>query len=170
MMTIANDLTLIVAVGRNGEIGRAGGMPWSLPGDLGHFRAHTMGHVVIMGRTTFDTIGKALPSRTNLVVSKEPRASRESIHFFQSYDDALLHGRSLNMFCFAIGGRSCYEWAIPIAGRMIVTEVDGSFPDADTHFPSFDAAGWMVTTGDWLQGPKDTHRYRFLQYKRGSFS
>ena len=134
-------LTLIVARGRNGVIGRGGGMPWHLPEDLKFFRATTTGHPILMGRTTHESIGRPLPGRRNLVLSRDPGYAAPGCETVASLADALARCEGCPEL-FVIGGAQVYALALPQVDRMIVTEIDAEF-DGDVCFPAVDPAAWV---------------------------
>lgn len=136
-------LTLIVARARNGVIGANNAIPWHLPEDLKHFKATTLGHPIIMGRKTFESIGRALPGRRNIVVSRNPNAAFPGAQAARSLDDAIAQCAD-SADAFVIGGAQLYREALPRADRLIVTEVDLE-PQGDVHFPPIDPGQWRLT-------------------------
>jgi len=138
-------LSMIVAVGKDGAIGRAGKVPWRIPEDLRHFKATTLGHAIIMGRKTWDEVGKPLPGRRNLVVSRNASLVLEGAEVFQSLPAAIEAARATDPEPFVIGGSVLYAAALPLATRIYLTEVDRVVP-ADTFFPPFDRSEWRETS------------------------
>ena len=138
------DHALIVAYGQNKEIGYHGQLPWHLPTDLQHFKQLTLGHTVVMGRKTYDSIGHALPKRNNIVVSRQTELSLPDAHVVSSLSQALLHIPTQENLCFYIGGAQVYAAALLFATRLYITEVDYTGP-ADTYFPEFDNKTWQLT-------------------------
>jgi dihydrofolate reductase len=135
-------ITLVVARARNGVIGRDNTLPWHLPEDLQHFRATTLGHPILMGRRTFDSIGRALPGRRTLVLTADPAWSRPGCERVGSLDDALrLTADAPELF--VVGGARVYADALPRADRLLVTEVDLEV-EGDTFFPAIDPARWRL--------------------------
>lgn len=133
-------ITLIAALDRRRAIGRDGAMPWHLRDDLKRFKALTLGKPVLMGRRTALAIGRALPGRTNLVLSRAqaaPFADQEVVH---SLDKALEIANGAELM--VIGGGEVYALALPYATHLSLTEVDTDTPDADTFFPEFDPREW----------------------------
>lgn len=127
---------LIAAVGRNGEIGRNGELPWHLPDDLKAFREKTMGHPVVMGRKTAQSIGKALPGRTNIVVTRTCAPFPDQFGA-DSVEEAIHAATEIGTGkVFIIGGGEIYRQAIPMATHYDITQVDMDVPDADTFFPT----------------------------------
>lgn len=133
-------LTLIVARDRQGGIGRDNTLPWHLPEDLQHFKATTLGHPILMGRRTFDSIGRPLPGRRNLVLTRNRAWQHPGCEAVGSIDEALARCADAREL-FVIGGAQLYAQALPRAHRLIITEVDVD-AQADVFFPEPDAAHW----------------------------
>jgi dihydrofolate reductase len=127
-------LALIVAVARNGVIGKAGDLPWHISEDLKHFKRTTSGHAVIMGRKTHESIGGALPKRRNIVVTRSG-ASFEGCETAGSLDEAIALARTTDPCPFVIGGASLYLEALPLATEVHLTTIDEQV-DGDTYFPT----------------------------------
>ena len=132
--------SLVVAMARNRVIGRDNRLPWRLPADLAYFKEVTMGHPVIMGRRTFESIGKALPGRLNIVVSHNPQYRAPGCTVVESLDGAWRAAANAAE-AFVIGGTSLFAEALPLADRIHLTEVDADVP-GDTWFPEFDRGHW----------------------------
>ncbi len=133
-------ISLIAAVARNGVIGRDGGMPWHLPEELAHFKATTMGHALVMGRRTFDSIGRALPGRRTVVVTRDPAWHHAGVETAHSFAEAIsLAGPADEVF--VAGGAQIYAEALPFAHRLVLTEVDAE-PEGDTRFPHWSRQEW----------------------------
>ena len=130
-------VTLVAAVGRNRVIGRDGGLPWHLPADLAHFKALTMGHTLVMGRRTWDSIGRALPGRATMVITRQPGWAAPGAVRAASLAEAL--GQVRGPEVFVVGGGEVYREALPLADRLVLTEVDAS-PEGDTFFPAVSEA------------------------------
>ena len=138
-------ISLVVAAARNGVIGHEGGIPWKLPDDQRFFRNLTRGHCIVIGRKTFDEIGKALPERKNLVVSRTPRPSDGGVEFFTSLADAIDWARAHGFAeCFIAGGEGLYREGIEIADCVYRTRVEAE-PEGDTFFPEIDESVWVCT-------------------------
>ena len=134
------NVTLIAAVGRNGVIGADNDMPWHLPEDFAFFKRTTMGHPMVMGRKTFDSIGRVLPGRRTIVVTRQPDWSHSDVETAHSLSEALsLAGPADEVF--VCGGGQVYAEALPWAQRLLITEVDQS-PEGDVRFPDIDPAHW----------------------------
>jgi len=127
-------LALIVAVARNGVIGRDGALPWHVSEDLKHFKKTTTGHVIIMGRNTHDSIGRALPGRRNIVVTRTAGAVFPGCETANSLEEAIALARTTDNCPFIIGGASLYEEALPLATELHVTTIDEDV-EGDTYFP-----------------------------------
>ena len=137
---ISPRINLIVARARNGVIGRDGALPWRLPEDLAFFKRTTMGHPIVMGRRTWESIGRPLPGRRNIVVSRRADYTAAGAEVAPSLDEALrLCAGSAELF--VIGGAQLYAEALARADRLIVTEIDADF-DGDTRWPAPDPAQW----------------------------
>lgn len=137
MTALLQPLSLIVAVARNGVIGRDGALPWHLPEDLKHFKRLTTGHAIVMGRRTFVSIGRALPNRRNLVVSRTLDDVPEGVEVFPSLERALAAARTTDGEPFVIGGAALYAEALPLATTLHVTEIDRDV-QGDVCFPPID--------------------------------
>ena len=138
------DLTLVAAYADNRVIGDHGRIPWRIPDDFAHFKATTMGGVLVMGRATYDSIGRPLPGRTTIVVTRNPDWSADGVLIAHSLDDALARAADLPGETYVVGGTQIYEQALPLATRQVLTEVHQS-PDGDAHYPEFDTAAWVET-------------------------
>ena len=143
-------VTLIAAVGRNGVIGSGNDMPWHLPEDFAFFKRTTMGHAMVMGRKTFESIGRALPGRRTIVITRQADWQHPDVETVHSLDDALgLAGPVGEVF--VAGGGEVYEQAMPFAHRLLVTEVDQE-PAGDVYFPAIDPNVWRETAREERDG------------------
>ena len=133
-------ITLIAAMARNRVIGRDGELPWHLPADLKHFKRTTLGSPVLMGRKTWDSIGRPLPGRRNLVLSRAEPSLPEGVELFSDVETAL-NACEAEDELFVIGGAEIYRLFLPVAHRLILTEVDEEV-EGDTLFPPFDEESW----------------------------
>jgi dihydrofolate reductase len=136
-------ISLIVAMDRKRGIGIANRLPWKLPEDLAHFKRTTTGHAIIMGRKTFDSIGRPLPGRRNIVVTSNPAWHMEGTQAAATPEQACALARD-EQEAFVIGGAELFMQTIALADRMIVTEIAAEF-DCDTFFPEVDPASWRET-------------------------
>jgi dihydrofolate reductase len=157
-------IALIVAMDRGGLIGRDGDLPWRLPNDLKHFKRQTLGKTVLMGRRTWDSLGRPLPQRDNWVLTRDRSFHAEGARVFHALDDALAaHGAGELM---VIGGAELYRQTLPLAQRLYLTEVDAEL-DGDTRFPVFDRAQWREIESE--AHPADERHawpYRFVTLER----
>jgi dihydrofolate reductase len=135
-------VVLVAAVAANGVIGRDGQLPWRIPEDLAHFRRVTTGHVVVMGRKTFESMGRPLPRRTNIVVTRRPDWVADGVVVAHSLESALETASTYDGDVMVIGGGEIYRQAMAYADAQVLTEVHDS-PDGDAHFPTFDADEWL---------------------------
>jgi dihydrofolate reductase len=161
----APQLELIAAVARNGVIGRAGQLPWHLPDDLKHFKQLTLGRPILMGRRTFESIGKPLPGRRNIVVSSTA-GTIEGVEVARSLQDALKLVGEVSGPALVIGGAVLYAAALPLARVMHLTELDEAV-EGDTFFPPFDKSDWQLTSEQ--RHPADerhTLPFSFRSYER----
>lgn len=158
-------LSLIVAMDRNRVIGRDNQLPWHISEDLKRFKALTMGHPIVMGRKTFESIGRVLPGRTSIVVTRQPGyVAPAGVKVAGSIAQALVAAGGAQEV-FVIGGRELYEYALGVARRLYVTEVDGAF-EGDTHFPAI-GEGWDEVSREHHAAPGEGYRgYDFVIYER----
>lgn len=156
----------IVAMGRDGEIGFRGDMPWHLPEDLRHFKALTLGHPVIMGRATWESLPKLpLPGRVNVVITRNVNYDAPGALVAGSLSEAI------RLACdsgvpFVIGGGQIYLQSLACLSRVFVTRIDASFEEADTYFPALDGFK-LASQSEWMES-KSGLRYCFEEYERGS--
>jgi dihydrofolate reductase len=157
--------SLIVACARNGIIGRDNGMPWHLPADLAHFKRITLGHPVIMGRRTWDSIGRPLPGRRNLVVSRTPAFDAPGAEVVSSLEAAWEAVAGTDE-AFVIGGAQLYAAALATCDRIYLTEIDAEIA-GDTAFPAIDRAQWRQRLlGEHPPDARNRHALRFLLLER----
>jgi dihydrofolate reductase len=158
-------LALIVAVAANRVIGRDGKLPWRLPDDMRHFVALTTGHSIIMGRRTWDSLGRALPARQNIVVTRQPAFAADGATVVRSLTDALAAVQFPEP-AFCIGGGELYRTAMPLARTAYVTEIDRVF-EGDATFPTLDPAHWREASREAHAAPDaDGLGYAFVTYER----
>lgn len=159
-------ISLIVAMDRNRVIGKDNKLPWHLPADLAYFKRITMGHPIIMGRKTFESIGRPLPGRENIVVTRNRSFQPEGCTVIHSIDDIQKIAAERDKEVFVIGGAELFQASLPFADRLYITKIDASFP-GDTFFPSFYEEDWRLVSSE--KGPKDEknpYDYVFLLYER----
>jgi dihydrofolate reductase len=142
-------IVLVVAHSRDRAIGRAGDLPWRLPADLAHFKAETLGSTLVMGRATWDSIGRPLPGRETVVVTRDPEwtagAYADQVRVAHSVTEALAVAAALPGDVMVAGGGQVYAAALPFATHLVVTEVDTRVHDADAFFPEIDLDEWPET-------------------------
>lgn len=162
-------VTLVAAVARNGVIGRYGAIPWRLPGEQAHFKAVTMGHVLVMGRRTYESIGRPLPGRTTVVVTGnpdwEPPGAPHGVLTAHTVLDALRRARALDDQVFVVGGHRVYAESLSAADELLITEVDQE-PEGDTVFPQVDWSQWVEESRETYAGWAVV-RYRRRMYGKG---
>lgn len=158
-------VVLVAALDRNRAIGRNGAMPWHLSDDLKRFKALTVGKPVLMGRKTALAIGRALPGRPNLVLTRANVAPFEGQVVVRSLDEALAHAGDADLM--VIGGGEVYALTLPHATRMQLTEIDTATADADTFFPPFDSGQWRdVAREHHPADAKHPLAFDFVDYER----
>lgn len=145
-------VVLIAAVADNGVIGVGGGLPWHLPEDFAHFKRTTLGHTLVMGRATYDSIGRPLPGRTTVVLTRNPGWSATGVVPAASLAEAFAAADDLPGDVMVVGGAAVYAAALPYADEQVLTRVHLS-PLGDTHYPAF-------RTKEWTETARETHADR----------
>ena len=162
---LASRLSIIVAMARNRVIGANGAIPWHLPDELKEFKRLTMGHHIIMGRKTWESIGRPLPGRTSVIVTRQRGYSAPGAVVANSLDDAI-KACGADSEIFVIGGAELYTQALPRAGRLYVTTVEAEIA-GDTRMPEFDAGEWReVAATRHLADPRHSYAFRQATYER----
>lgn len=162
-------LSIIVAVAENGVIGKKGGLPWYLPAELAYFKKRTMGHPIIMGRKTHESIGRALPGRTNIIITHDKKYQAEGCIVVSSFEEALKQAKQAEGGdgTIVIGGESVYAMALPKADRLYLTQVKAKIK-GDTFF-KYDPTGWQETwSEEHKHDSKNPYDYRFTIQERAS--
>ena len=158
-------LTLIVAMDAQRGIGIDNKLPWHLPEDLAHFKRLTSGHPIIMGRKTFDSIGRALPNRRNIVVTRDAGWRHDGVEAVGSLEAAIaLVGEAP---AFIIGGAQIFAASMALAARMVVTEIAHSFT-CDTFYPPLDPASWTETAREHHHSDANGYDYAFVTYEKAT--
>ncbi|HET6166780.1 MAG TPA: dihydrofolate reductase [Marmoricola sp.] len=155
-------VTLVAAVADNGVIGDAGAIPWRIPADFAHFKALTLGHVLVMGRSTYDSIGRPLPGRTTIVLTRDPDWSADGVLVAGSLDAALSLAAGIDDEVFVVGGAQVYAEALVRADAQVLTEVHVS-PTGDTSYPLFDRADWTETRREQHLDAEVPHEFVWLE-------
>ncbi len=137
-------VVLVAAVAANGVIGDRGGIPWHLPGEQAHFKAVTLGHTLVMGRATYDSIGRPLPGRTTVVLTRDPGWRAEGVVAAPSLEEALRLADGFPGDVMVAGGAQVYAEALPVADAQVLTRVPLT-PEGDTRYPDLDPAEWEET-------------------------
>ena len=164
-------IAMIAAVGENGAVGAEGKLPWHLPTDFAFYKATTMGKPLIMGRKTFESIGKPLPGRTNIVVTHQEAYAPAGVEVFPGLGAAIARAKEVARAdgvdeIFINGGGEIYRQAMPVAERLYITHVEAS-PQSDTVFPQIDPEQWEVTDrNDIVAGERDSAKFRIRIYER----
>lgn len=156
-------ISLIAAIARNRAIGKDAKLPWHLPDDLKRFKALTMGHTMVMGRKTYESIGRLLPGRRTIVVSRQPGYVVEGATVAPSLEAAFAAAGDVAEI-FVVGGGEIYAQSLARADRLLITEVDLA-PDADAWFPDFDPSQWTQTLRSSHVTPEGMG-YAFVDYER----
>jgi dihydrofolate reductase len=144
-------VVLVAAVADNGVIGVDGDIPWRIPEDFAHFKSTTMGHTLVMGRATYESIGRPLPGRTTVVLTRNPGWSAEGVRVVASLEAALDLADGLPGEVMVVGGAAVYAEALALADEQVLTEVHQS-PPGDTLYPSFDRSEWVAGRRESFDG------------------
>lgn len=169
-------ISIIAAIGKNNELGKDNQLLWQLPADMKHFRDITSGHIVIMGRKTYESIGRPLPNRRNIVITRETDYQKDGIEVVHSLPEALKiasleQGKKFEenddeIEVFIIGGGQIYNEAIGNANKLYITHVDASLP-ADTYFPEISCEEWEKTSSESHDADeKNPYPYTFSEYRK----
>lgn len=163
-------LSIISAIANNNEIGKKNELLWNLPIDMKHFRETTSGHPVIMGQKTFESIGRPLPNRRNIILTLDKNFNRENIeivHSLEELDKLLKETLGENEEAFIIGGGQIYKLFIEKADKLYITHVNMSDPEADTFFPNIDSEKWQKVSEDPHQkDEKNIYDCNFVVYEK----
>ncbi|QJD94373.1 dihydrofolate reductase [Mucilaginibacter robiniae] len=158
------NLNIIVAIATNNGIGKNNQLLWHLPADLKHFKQITSGHTVIMGRKTYDSIGKQLPNRRNIVITRRP-LNIEGCEVVNSVEDAL-NSCNADENIFVIGGAEIYQQTLPVVNTLYLTLVHQAF-EADTYFPEINKDEWLeISHEDYQPDVKNEFSYSFITLRR----
>lgn len=167
-MLLGKTVTLVAAMAKNRAIGLDGAMPWHLPRELKHFKETTMGKPIVMGRKTWLSIGRALPGRQNIVMTRDRRFRADGCDVVHSLEEAFQAAEGAEVM--VIGGGQLYALALPFADRLVLTVVDCE-PEADTWFPEWDEARWReVAARDEVPDENNPHAYRVVELARDSMT
>lgn len=163
-------LSIIAGIGKNNEIGKANTLLWHLPADMKHFKDTTTLHAVIMGRKTFESIGRALPNRRNIVITRDVdylKGKNLDIEIAPSLQSAIALFEGSSEEVFVIGGAEIYEQAMPYAEKLYITHVDGEFSEADAFFPIINQNIWHeISREKYMKDSKNIYDYTFVVYEK----
>lgn len=170
-------ISIIVAIGKNNEIGKKNELLWNLPADMKHFKEITSGHTVIMGQKTFESIGRPLPNRRNIILTLDRNFKNEGVEIVHSPEEAIKLANSYtkdesilqaqDKEIFVIGGGQIYKLFMEKADKLYITHVDASFPDADTFFPEIIPIVFLESSREeHKKDEKNAYNYAFVTYNR----
>jgi len=148
---VTKRVILVAAVARNGVIGNGPDIPWKVPGEQRLFKELTMGDTLVMGRTTYESIGRPLPGRTTIVLTRDPGWSAEGVQVAHSLIDALAQASLLPGEVMVVGGAQVYAAALPMATEQIISEIPLE-PEGDVRYPDFDRSKWIETVREQHDG------------------
>ncbi|SKB99153.1 dihydrofolate reductase [Sphingobacterium nematocida] len=158
-------ITLVVAAAENNTIGKDNQMPWHLPNDFKYFKKSTLGHSIVMGRKTFESIGKPLPERRNIVLTRDQRYTNPDVDVANSLTEVLTYCRDENEI-FIIGGADIFKQALPLAQKVLLTRVHAEIA-GDTFFPELSASEWRLISQDkHSKDEKHAYDYTFEVWER----
>lgn len=162
-------LSIIAALGRNRAIGYQNQLPWRLPADLQRFKQLTLGHHILMGRKTYESIGRPLPGRTSIIITRQADYKAEGCLIAHSLEEAIALAKARGeQEAFVIGGADIYAQAIPLADRMYLTFVEAE-PEADAFFPMFDENAWGTTEEvSFTTDEKHAYAMKFITLQKRS--
>ena len=159
-------ISLIAAIGKNNELGKNNTLVWNMPTDLKYFREKTSGHTVIMGRKTFESIGRPMPNRQNIVITRDKTYLRHGVDVVHSLDEALRQAQGKQEI-FIIGGEEIFKQAMPIADRLYITHIEAEDKKANIFFPEIIPVVWNEVSHEKHQADeKNPYNYTFSVYKR----
>ncbi|MEK5442164.1 MULTISPECIES: dihydrofolate reductase [unclassified Fredinandcohnia] len=159
-------ISLLVAMDRNQLIGKNNDLPWRLPADLAYFKRVTMGHTIIMGRKTYDSIGRPLPGRENIIVTRDTSYKAEGCKVIHSIEEIVKMNQQTDQELFVIGGAEIFKEILPHSDRLYITEINKEF-EGDTYFPAFEKDKWKVISREQgIKDEKNPYDYTFLVYEK----
>ena len=160
-------ISIIVAISQNGIIGREMDLPWHISADLKRFKALTMGHLIVMGRKTYESIGRLLPGRTTVIITRQSNYQIPGALVVNSIDEAMAVAAD-DLETFIVGGSQIYNLALPLVDTLYVTRVHADV-EGDTRFDAIDWSAWECESSErHSAGEKNDHEYSFEIYRRGS--
>lgn len=166
MSTHHSNISIIAAISKNFAIGKNNALLWKLSDDLKLFKAITLDHTIIMGRKTFQSVGRPLPGRRNIIISSNKYFEAAGCEVYDNLTHAL-DACHTEKEVFVVGGAQIYNIALPLAGKMYLTVVDAQFDDADTFFPSFNMHNWRtIREQDYTANEKNQYNFTFKELER----
>jgi dihydrofolate reductase len=158
-------IKVIAAMSKNRAIGKSNALLWNLPNDMNNFKKMTMGNCVVMGRKTFESIGKALPGRRNIVITRNNEIDLPGIETASSFNKAM---EMCTWNCFIIGGEEIYKLAMPFAEKLYLTIVDAEI-EGDAHFPEFEESWVKISDISFDSDDKNIYPHKFIEYEKCKF-
>ena len=158
-------ITLVAAIASNNVIGKENSLPWSIPEDLKRFKQMTSGHTILMGRKTFDSIGRPLPNRQNIVMTKDKNFQQEGIQVINDFDEALELIKESNEDVFVIGGSKIYELFEPVANSLAITRILKDF-EGDAFFPDINWDLWQIEKEENFFDEKSNIECKLIEYSK----
>ncbi|WP_226666745.1 dihydrofolate reductase [Metabacillus litoralis] len=161
-------ISLIVAMDEKHLIGKNNELPWRLPQDLAYFKRITMNHKIVMGRKTYESIGKPLPGRENIILTRDPSYQIEGCKILHSIDDILDLARNTDENVFVIGGAEIFKEVLPYSDRLYITHIHHEF-EGDTYFPKLESSEWeSVSTQHGVKDDRNPYEFDFVVYEKKS--
>ena len=158
-------ITLVAAIASNNVIGKENSLPWNIPEDLKRFKQMTSGHTILMGRKTFDSIGRPLPNRQNIVMTKDENFEQEGIKVINDFDEALELIKESNEDIFVIGGSKIYELFEPVANTLAITRILKDF-EGDAFFPDINWELWQIEKEENFFDEKSNIECKLIEYSK----
>ena len=160
-------ISLIAAIGKNNELGKNNTLVWNMPTDLKYFREKTSGHPVIMGRKTFESIGRPMPNRRNIIITRDSNYKKDGIEVAHSLEEALSLVPYKNEEIFIIGGEEIFKRSMAIADRLYITHIDAEDKEANVYFPEIIPVVWNeISREEHKKDAENPFDYRFSIYER----
>ena len=158
-------ITLVAAIASNNVIGKENSLPWNIPEDLKRFKQMTSGHTILMGRKTFDSIGRPLPNRQNIVMTKDKNFEQEGVKVINDFDEALELIKESNEDIFVIGGSKIYELFEPVANSLAITRILKDF-EGDAFFPDINWELWQIEKEENFFDEKSNVECKLIEYSK----
>lgn len=160
-------ISLIAAIGKNNELGKNNNLVWNMPTDLKFFREKTSGHPVIMGRKTFESIGRPMPNRRNIIITRDLEYKKDGIEVVHSLNEALRLLPNKNEEIFIIGGEEIFKQSMSLADRLYITHIEAEDKDANVFFPPINPSVWNeISHEEHEKDEKNPFNYTFSVYKK----